>query len=323
LDSREIAEYSAKKYNWGQVVEMSDSDKSRYAGYYTGRVVQYSDYKWGDIALRSTRSLLGRGAEGAAYRRNHKLYVTVGGGTSRTVVQTEGAPPYDGRDVPGHVSFIPAERQNRGWYSGRFLDTVSLEIPQEVFAKCLEGCDCPSIEFLPVTNSFDPLIFHAVLALEGEAEAGGVAAKLFAETASTLIALHLLRHCSNNGRASLRHERSLLAKRDFRKTIDFIEDNLDQELALDTLAAVAELPVSTFVRQFIRAHKMPPHKFVVLRRIEHARDLLTSSQLSIAEIAYELGFSSQGHFSTVFRKYVGVSPATFRHGSRVNAPRSY
>ena len=163
---------------------MGGSDRSRYTGYYTGRVVQHSDYKWGDIALRASRSWLGRDAEGGACRRNHKLFVTVGGWTSRTVVQTDGASLYDGRDVPGHVSFIPAEWQNRGWYRGRFLDTVSLEIPPKLLANGLEGHDCPSVEFLPATNRFDPLIFHTVVAFKDEAERG-CAGHLFAETATT------------------------------------------------------------------------------------------------------------------------------------------
>jgi AraC family transcriptional regulator len=240
--------------------------------------------------------------------------VTVGGCTSRTVVQTDGALPYDGRDVPGHVSFIPAERQNRGWYGGRFLDTISLEFPPELLAKCLERCDYPSIEFFPVTNRFDPLLFHTVVALKDEAERG-YPSGFFAESATTLIAFHLLRHYSNCCESSSRHERSRLSKLDLRKTVEFIEDNLDGELTLPALAAVVGLPVSTFVRRFIRAHKMPPHKFVLLKRIERARSLLTTSQLSIAEISYELGFSSQSHFSTVFRRYVGVPPAAFRQRS--------
>jgi hypothetical protein len=59
--------------------------------------------------------------------------------------------------------------------------------------KCLDGPEPSSVEFLPVTNRFDPLIFHTMTALREEAEMGGLAGRLFAETAATLLALHLVR----------------------------------------------------------------------------------------------------------------------------------
>lgn len=290
---------------------MKTLPQPRYSGYYTGRVLWRNEQQWGNLEFGSSSSLLTSGAEGGAFRKNHKLYVTVGGGTSRTIVSTEGAPKYDGRDVVGHVSFIPAERQNRGCYKGGVLDCLSLEIPQDWIMKCLDGPEPSSVEFLPVTNRFDPLIFHTMTALREEVEIGGLAGRLFAETAATLLALHLVRRYSNVG-ASISPSPHRIATADLERTIEFIDAYLGAELTLEQLAKIANMPVSSFVRNFRCATQVSPHKYVLLRRIERSKQLLKSSDISIVEIAYQLGFSSQSHFSTVFRNCVGESPARFR-----------
>jgi len=289
---------------------MKNLNQLRHTGYYTGRVLWTKEQRWGDLDFTISSSLLTSGAEGAAFRRNHKLYVTVGGGTSRTIVSTDGGPAYDGRDVVGHVSFIPAERQNHGWYKGELLECLALEIPPDWVAKCLDGKPYSALEFLPATNRFDPLIFDVMVALREEAEVGGPAGRLFGETAATLIALHLIRHYSNM--RNLSPDSHPLASHDLERTIQFIEENLGGTLTLDALAKVAGTPISSFLRGFRSATRMSPHQYLVRRRIDRSQGLLRSSTASIAEIAYQLGFSSQSHFSTVFRTWVGESPARFR-----------
>jgi AraC family transcriptional regulator len=283
-----------------------------YTGYYTGRVLWHKDREWDDLQFSSSSSSLESGAEGGAFRKNHKVYVTVGGGTSRTIVDTDGAARYEGRDVVGHVSFIPAERQNRGWYKGDVLECLSLEISPNWISKCLDRRELSTVEFFPTTNRFDPLIFNVMSALRQETEHPGPAGRLFAETAATLIALHLVRCYSNAGQKPVAFERHSIAAADLERTIEFMEDNLGTELTLEVLAGVANMPISTFVRGFRHATNMSPHKYLLHRRISRARQLLGSSHIPIAEIAYRLGFSSQSHFSTVFSAWVGESPARFR-----------
>jgi AraC family transcriptional regulator len=283
-----------------------------HTGYYTGRILFSKQQQWGELEFSVSSSSLSKGAEGGAFRRNHKLYVTVGGGTSRTVVRTDGAPEYDGRDLVGHVSFIPAERENRGWYKGEILDCLALEIPQAWIGKQLQERDLSTVEFLPATNRFDPLIFHTMAALREESEIGGPAGRLFVETAASLIALHLLRRYSNVGIANNPVDPPQLRAAALARTIEFMDAHLGSDLSLEQLATVASMPVSSFVRSFRKATRMSPHRYFMERRIERSQCLLKSSDTSIAEIAYQLGFSSQSHFSTVFRRYVGATPGRFR-----------
>jgi AraC family transcriptional regulator len=286
--------------------------QDRYGGYYTGRVLWRRDLQWGDLQFSASSSLLTAAAEGAAFRQNHKLYVTVGGGTSRTFVRTDGAPQYEGRDVVGHVSFIPAERRNHGCYSGHILECLALEIPPDWLAKCSNAPGTSSIEFLPATNRFDPLIFNLMLSLRDEAEIGGPAGRLFAETVGTLICLHLIRHYSNVSEAFSTQILNKIRITDFERVIEFIEEHLGTDLSLTKLAEVAEMSPSSFVRGFRAATNTSPHKYVLERRLRRAQELLRASNRSLSEIAYGLGFSSQSHFSTVFHALVGESPSRFR-----------
>ena len=288
----------------------------RYTGYYTGQVLWSKEQRWGDLQFSSSSSSLTSGAEGGAFRKNHKLYVTVGGGTSCTIVSTDGAPRFEGRDLLGHVSFIPAERQNRGSYKGGLLECLSLEIPPNWIAKCFPRQDPSSIEFFPATNRFDPLIFSVMSALRKEAEIGGLGGRLFAETAANLIALHLIRHYSSAGSKWESYDRRQIANGHLEHAFEFIEANLDSDLTLDALANIAGMPISSFVRWFRRATRMSPHKYLMHRRVDRSLQLLSLSNLSISEIAYQLGFSSQSHFSTVFRALIGESPARFRQQFR-------
>lgn len=295
---------------------MRENEQDRYGGFFTGRTLWRKERQWGDLQFGVSSSSLTKPTEGYAFRKNHKLYVTVGGGTLRTVVKTEGARLYEGRDVVGHISFIPAERENRGWYSGHMLNCLSLEIPPTWISKCLGPPENSVIEFLPATNFFDPLIFNLMLALGDEGETGGRAGRLFAETAGTLICLQLIRRHSNLGVAVRKPNCTRIGTADLERTIEFIEEHLATDLQLNKLAEVARMSPASFVRGFRAATRTSPHKYVLERRVRRAQELLRSADCSIAEIALALGFSSQSHFSTVFRTLTGESPARFRLGTQ-------
>lgn len=67
-----------------------------------------------------------------------------------------------------------------------------------------------------------------------------------------------------------------------------------------------------FARAFKAATGETPHKYLIQRRMERAKVLLTVTQLAIAEVAYRVGFSNQSHFTTHFRKATGVTPKDYR-----------
>ena len=93
---------------------------------------------------------------------------------------------------------------------------------------------------------------------------------------------------------------------------DFMDDCYDLPLDLDQIARRACFSRFHFIRLFRRAFERTPHQYLVQRRIERAKELLTSSQLSVTDVCFEVGFQSLGSFSSLFHKCVGHPPMAYR-----------
>jgi AraC family transcriptional regulator len=83
------------------------------------------------------------------------------------------------------------------------------------------------------------------------------------------------------------------------------------------MAGIANVSPYHFTRQFKAATGLPPHQYVIARRVERARQLLQEDRdFSLAEIAAHAGFSDQSQFSLHFKRVVGVTPRQFRSSAR-------
>jgi AraC-like DNA-binding protein len=101
-----------------------------------------------------------------------------------------------------------------------------------------------------------------------------------------------------------------------RRVKEYIDANLDMRVDIATLADSAGFSMFHFARAFKRSEGVTPHGYLLERRVERARKLLTSTNLSFSEIARASGFSDQGHLARHFRRRFGVSPSTFRWSCR-------
>ena len=88
----------------------------------------------------------------------------------------------------------------------------------------------------------------------------------------------------------------------------YIEENLSETYSLEDLADRCNLSLSRFKHLFKEEMGVPPTEYINRRKIEKAEILLSDSNLSIKDIAYDLGFSSPAYFATVFRQYKGYAP---------------
>jgi AraC-like DNA-binding protein len=102
-----------------------------------------------------------------------------------------------------------------------------------------------------------------------------------------------------------------------KRTIDYIDAHLSQRILLADMAKAAGHTRMHFAAQFRVATGISPHEYLLQRRIERAQTLLRSSEAPIVDVALEVGFANQTHFSTVFRRLVGESPRRWR---RDNGP---
>ena len=101
-----------------------------------------------------------------------------------------------------------------------------------------------------------------------------------------------------------------------RRIAGFIDTHIETPLRVERLAREAGMSRSYFSRAFRNALQMPPHRYVMWRRLQRAQDLITSSDVSLTEAALAVGFADQSHFCRLFRQNIGESPGRFRQRHR-------
>ena len=110
----------------------------------------------------------------------------------------------------------------------------------------------------------------------------------------------------------------MLPRGRLRAVEEYIEEHLDGCPTLAQLAAVVRLNPYHFARQFKAATGLPPLWYVILRRVERAKQLLQAgTDLSLAQVALDSGFTDQSQFSHHFTRLVGVTPGQFGMSARI------
>ncbi len=210
----------------------------------------------------------------------------------------------------GTVRVLPANAQTWAyWQAERQFIMLAFD-PNLLTHQVAETTDGNPVELLSLINPSDPLIHSIGLALKTELESGGIGGRLYVDAITTALMAHLLRHYSVQNYSSPPIVNGL-PRSALRKVLEYIHEHLDQDLALTRLAAIAHMSPSYFSRLFKQSTGLSPHQYVIRYRIERAKQLLRQSKLSIAEIAYSLGFTHQSHFSHHFKHLTGISPKTF------------
>lgn len=162
----------------------------------------------------------------------------------------------------------------------------------------------------PISDFADPLVAQIVRSLVLEV-GSDPADRLLVDGLSMALAVQLTRRFSAAGKPPESEARGLSRER-LRRVLDHIEAHLSEELSLVELANVACLSPFHFSRCFKRSTGVGPQRYVVGRRVERAREMIRQTAEPLAAIAQALGFSDQSHFTQVFRRETGATPARFR-----------
>lgn len=93
---------------------------------------------------------------------------------------------------------------------------------------------------------------------------------------------------------------------------ELLSASIDKEVSLSQLAEACGLSVRHFGRAFRQSTGVPPHRWLLKKRVDKAKTLLVNPALSLAEIALSCGFSDQSHFTRVYSALVGMSPGAWR-----------
>jgi AraC family transcriptional regulator len=149
--------------------------------------------------------------------------------------------------------------------------------------------------------------------VEAMAETGALEDSMFMCYVESLVIAVLARLIGKHGGAcSDKSFNAGLVQWRLRRAIDFMEANLGQPITLSDIAIHTGLSRMHFAAQFRLATGSTPHSFLLVRRIERAKRLLCDHRLQIVQVASAVGFNSQAHFTTVFRKVTGHTPGFWR-----------
>lgn len=120
------------------------------------------------------------------------------------------------------------------------------------------------------------------------------------------------------GRREAKRRCWALPKWRMKRLEEYLEANIEQRISLDDMAAVVGLSKMHFAAQFRAATGFRPHEYLMFRRIERAKVIMTATNRPLVEVAFSVGFNAQAHFSTVFKRFTGKAPAQWKQECRRN-----
>jgi AraC family transcriptional regulator len=210
-----------------------------------------------------------------------------------------------------HIEIYPAHHAHKMSWQGDiefihlYLDPLFM---QQAISEATKG---RSIELLTQLEIRDPLIRSLGMNLISELKFNKEGSRLYAETAAALLSIHLFQKYSSWKQVAKQYTGGL-SQGNLQQVLDYINSYLDENLSLHELANLVHISPYYFARLFKQSTGMAPHQYVTKCRIKKATQLLTQQNLSVLEITQQVGFQSQSHFTTLFRRSLGVTPTEYR-----------
>jgi AraC family transcriptional regulator len=222
---------------------------------------------------------------------------------------------------PGTIWLCPAGVHEEDIQVSAWHEVLHLYLPVSRFDQLSEICPgapvrAQSVRYLG--GFHDDLIRQIGRALVDEIQAPSAAGHVLADSlAISLVARLVQKYSSDWSRGTdPAAVRARLDERRVRRVIDFMTSNIDQDISIDDLAAVACLSPFHFIRMFRTAVGQTPARYLDALRLERAKTLLVLGNAPLVDIALSCCFSSQSNFSRAFRRATGVTPNQYRYSAR-------
>ena len=135
---------------------------------------------------------------------------------------------------------------------------------------------------------------------------------LYFDALITLFSTHLLRNYSSFYNHSTPQYTGGLSPKVWRTMVDYIQNNLSQDLSITSLANTAGLSPNHFMRAFKRTSGQSPHQYVIAQRLTLVERLSKATDRPFSEIAESAGFSSISHMTATMRRLKGITPSNLR-----------
>jgi AraC family transcriptional regulator len=242
----------------------------------------------------------------------HAIVLHLEGGNTRTILRYDRGPTIVGGNTLGQVMFIPSTHELEGTsnYPKIFRHLVVLFDPAMFETDTHNRGNGYRLDLPFRLDLKDGAIARRMRELQAELESPGLLSALYVESLSCEIAIRLARLAVMEPRGDYRGG---LSPRRLRLVKDYIEDNLARDIRLRDIAKIAGVSTAHFCRAFHKSTGTPSHQYIVLRRVDLAKRLLTDSRIPIAEVALAAGFGNQSHLTKHFHRLVGTTPRRFRN----------
>lgn len=219
------------------------------------------------------------------------------------------------RDFARKLTFVPAGREYREWQEPRtlarlmfvYFDPAKLRILLEA------GIDAGVADVSFAARLFfeDTTLLDTALKLKRSLESPTVESRLYLEALGVVLVHELVRLNSGTPRSEPQYRGGLAAWQQ-RVVTAYIDEHLAEAISLATLAKLARLSPYYFCRAFKQSFGVPPHRYHMNRRMEHAKSMLATRAHSVTDIGLTVGYSETSSFCAAFRRSTGLSPSAYR-----------
>jgi AraC family transcriptional regulator len=211
--------------------------------------------------------------------------------------------------VRGDIDIVPMGYPIR-WEDDGPTSILCLDLSPALVRSAAEsmGVDPDRAAIAPQLQLQDPLLQHICWAVVAELEDGDPACRLYGESLGMALASHLIRRYVTTVSPKIK---PVLSRRQFQRVVEYVDENLQHNLSLASVAAIAGVSVSHFKALFKESCGLPVHRYIVRRRVEGAVRLLLRG-LPGSEVAAQMGFSDQSHMARCMRRVLGLTPSDVR-----------
>jgi AraC family transcriptional regulator len=260
--------------------------------------VAASRFQMGKVDV--TLPALGAPTFGVNYGREMRLERTIHGRRA------------SGRGTAGYLSILPPDAETR-WVFAEPGDVALVFLNRQLFDQAIAAAterDPAFVEVVPrfvIRDLVLERIAHRLLKAIAEPNAN----RLLTEEIAHDLASHLILAHSNVEHPRPTERMHAMAPGKLKRAQEFIIANLNADMSLKDIAAVAGMSLFHFAKSFKDTTGRSPHQFLTQCRLLHARSLLHDASLSIGQIAKAVGLS-HGRFTAVFGREMGMTPSEFR-----------
>jgi AraC family transcriptional regulator len=214
----------------------------------------------------------------------------------------------------GDVTITPSGDPKRFQHAGENI-VILLKLAPELLQRVADDESVSGPSHFRLREDFgtpDPRLvalgkqFLALLELEG------TVSRIHAESLTNEVATHLLKQYRTESPSSPKPV-AKLSQHKLQRAIEYIDSNLRGDISLADVAETLSISRGHFAHAFRQTTGLPPHRFVLARRIERAKSLLRETDLPITEIAHRIGCASHSHFSVLFHRGTGQTPRDYRN----------